>query len=351
MKANINNYTKQALWDVFGKKCFYCRMLLPFKNIHIDHVIPIKVFDKNQPTLRTKYKLSNDFEFNSLDNLVASCPSCNSSEKGSEEVENGIPIWLGKVKKKKKLVITAAENLKSVMSVGLPDEYKEFFISFPNFMPVDIKLDSVRKKDIDMLMKLTFSDKYSPLKLTSPEDRNIRVQIYNLSQFKYYTDKGYFGDTTSDMSFSSTCDCILIFLNQLKSAKSIEIKVGFDKYWEDIPVKILDPGITPEGNDEFSQYKTVGEVVDGEDNVTAMFQDGRLIITKHYPEYSEKEFFFIREILQADFTGENNKNEALLFTHYKSGGTLNFSYSNILKLSDCWHFHEESNDTRGDSNS
>lgn len=50
----------------------------------------------------------------------------------------------------------------------------------------------------------------------------------------------------------------------------------------------------------------------------------------------------IREILQAQFTDENSKYEALIFIHYNGGGSLNISQSYIIKASSHCVIHTQS---------
>ncbi len=77
---NLNDaYVRSALWNAYNKKCFYCKELLHFRNMDLDHIIPKSLGRERAIEL---YTLDSDFELNSYYNIVPTCRTCN-NRKGA----------------------------------------------------------------------------------------------------------------------------------------------------------------------------------------------------------------------------------------------------------------------------
>lgn len=338
----MDKFLRQAAWEIGDKKCFYCREFVPLRNTHLDHVIPAKLFKDNEVTVKEKYNLVNEFDFDSVDNLAISCASCNSSRKRANEYERGIPIWLEEIQKFKEKVLKRCKELEHQLSLDLPDEYKEFFLSFPAFMPTDQSISEIRKKDIPLLRQLSLGEHYYPLHLVSPQDENDKVLIKNLDMFQKYLHKGYYALTTPEIALSSLCASCLTFFDLLESASPLESQTDFEDYWRELPFELLEPTIIGDrlvGHEE--HYETLEDYINSKENVEVDVNGKAVEITILHPLHNEEEKYFIKEILQADFTNENNEREAVLFVHYKSAGTLNFSYSTVVTYSSSWKIHHK----------
>ena len=338
----MDKFLRQAVWEIGNKKCFYCREFVPLRNTHLDHIIPAKLFKGNEVTVKEKYNLGGEFNFDGIDNLAISCASCNSSRKRANEYEHGIPIWLEEIQKLKSSILEKRKELKQQLTLDLPDEYKEFLLSFPSFMPTDQSITEIRKKDIPLLRQLSLGEHYYPLHLVSPEDENNKVLIKNLDMFQKYLRKGYYALTTPEIALSSLCASCLSFFELLETASPLENQIDFKDYWHELPLELLEPTFLEAGLVGHEQrYGTLEDYINSKENIKVEVNDKAVEITEWYSLDSEPERYLIKEVLQADFTNENNEREAVLFVHYKSAGTLNFSYSTVVTCSSSWKIHHK----------
>lgn len=342
MGKYLDEFTKQALWEAHNKKCFYCKEVLLFKNIHLDHVIPQCLYTKEEKDLRKKYILDLPFKFNSVDNIVPACQSCNSMRKKGKELENGIPLWLDEIKEKKEYVKINALKLKKELTLDLPDQYKEFLLSSPSFLLFNLRIDRIQKKDIPLYKEMVFSDGSFPLSLISPVDGR-EVSINTLKLYQEYSHKGYYALSTPAMNVASLCHACLVFFEMLEKASTIKHKIDFKDYFRDLPIDILFGTCFEDQEKLLRKYKKIGRFI--ETNVIGTskelnFSKNSLHITENHKEFNEKVHYIIREILQADFTGKNN-NEALLFIFYQSAGTMCFYYPCLVSYYDSkWHLEK-----------
>lgn len=337
MSKYLDQYLNQAMWEAHNKKCFYCVEPLTFKNIHVDHIIPKAAFVNEEKTIREKYSLDDSFNFNSVDNFVPSCQSCNAGRKGSKELLNGIPLWLDENKKKKDWIIKRATDLKSQLSLDLPDQYKEFFVSSPDFMLSELSVERIRKTDIPLYKNLAFSQNLYPLHLTSPDDESIKVLVTNLSQYKLYSDKGYYGYTTPEIGLCSVCDACLILFEKFEVAFTCKNMLNFRDHYRSLPATTLDVR-GPDGVFDFKDYNTIGEYIDAKDNVIEDVTSSHVKIIINHKKYNEQEIYIMQEVLQADFSGNGN-NESIIFvyllqiTRYNALHVFNSGYVLKWKIS------------------
>lgn len=72
-----NDIVRAALYLEYEGKCFYEGLPLRFKNMHIDHIIPESIDNQALCGIITELGLSEDFNINSLYNLVPCSPNVN----------------------------------------------------------------------------------------------------------------------------------------------------------------------------------------------------------------------------------------------------------------------------------
>lgn len=303
--------------------------------MHVDHVIPGKVFSDNESVVRLKYSLAPTFDFNSLDNFVPSCQSCNSSRKNQHEIENGIPLWLMQCRDKKTQIIKLAGKIKKSLTLDLPDQYRPYFLSSPDFLLSGVSVQAIRKDDIPIYKAMAFHPDYWPLELTSPTNDDEKVSINNLTQYEEWSSKGYFGLTTPDISMSSFCEACLSFFSYFSNALYIEEKIPLSSYWAQLPASILHT-IGPDEDSVFHKFKTIQDFIDANPNIKVEKRSEDIALIVHFEEYNEREIYYIKEIIQCSSAGDDER-EAIIFIHYKSAGTLNFTYSVLAaKTGDIW---------------
>ena len=241
MSKYLDEYLKQALWEAHGRKCFYCREPLAYKNIHIDHVIPQKSFKTAASVIIAKYRLRTSFGFNSIENFAPACQACNTSRKRHKELEAAIPLWLDELGGKIPEIKQNAVRLQHELSLDLPNEYQDFFVSSSDFLLSKLPLEKIRKKDIPLYKQLSFNPNYFPLSLVYPGNDDNIVRINNLQEYEDFSKKGYYALTTPEIGLASKCQACLDLFVKFENAVSLVKHVKLSEYYRKLPVQILSP--------------------------------------------------------------------------------------------------------------
>jgi hypothetical protein len=111
-EQRLNNVFREALWEVHGKKCFYCKENLLLVVMEVDHVLPetLQKDRKRRLEVLKQSGLAEDFRILGFENLAPSCHKCN-SDKGETILPPGVlAIHLAKLSKKIPAVQEALEK-------------------------------------------------------------------------------------------------------------------------------------------------------------------------------------------------------------------------------------------------
>lgn len=97
-----DQFTRRAIWEVYNSKCFYTGSPLEYSDMELDHIIPASYQDKPDELHRilSNCKLEDNFELNSLYNLVPTSRSNNNRKSDLEFDTVALLFWLGLVKEK-----------------------------------------------------------------------------------------------------------------------------------------------------------------------------------------------------------------------------------------------------------
>jgi len=91
---------RQSLWEVYGKRCFYCDNLLLLSDCEVDHIISQDLKKKPQELKRILkyYQLPDDFDIDSLYNRVPCHPSCNKKKGNKRYSKRAINFYIEQAK-------------------------------------------------------------------------------------------------------------------------------------------------------------------------------------------------------------------------------------------------------------
>jgi hypothetical protein len=80
----FTNAFREALWDTYGHKCFYCNGELPLSAMQVDHLLPEALTEDSKALseIRKRIGLDDSFCITGFENLVPSCSSCNNKKSG-----------------------------------------------------------------------------------------------------------------------------------------------------------------------------------------------------------------------------------------------------------------------------
>lgn len=76
---------RYSIWEAHKHRCLWCREIVEFANLHIDHLIPQSALNRLAEII-TRYNLAKDFEINDFRNVGPACAKCN-LRKLEEEFE------------------------------------------------------------------------------------------------------------------------------------------------------------------------------------------------------------------------------------------------------------------------
>jgi hypothetical protein len=78
-KYQFSDLERMAIWKAYKGRCAYCGELKPFKDVHIDHILPESLLNNTDQLeeIKTEYGLGSEFEINSHYNWLPSCSKCN----------------------------------------------------------------------------------------------------------------------------------------------------------------------------------------------------------------------------------------------------------------------------------
>lgn len=109
-----NEFVRQAIWEVYNKRCFYTGKPLDYIDMQLDHIIPESYTRKENELERIikDCQLDDEFEINSLFNLVPTNRYENRRKSDKEHEINAILHYLNLVKSNVPKVQNRIEKLK-----------------------------------------------------------------------------------------------------------------------------------------------------------------------------------------------------------------------------------------------
>jgi hypothetical protein len=111
-KTKINIIGRTALWRANDQRCFYCKELVSFRELEIDHVIAETTPPERLTLLVEALALGADFDVNCIRNLVPAHNSCNRKKSDTEFSESSLRFYLETWRAKRPTVEKELNTLK-----------------------------------------------------------------------------------------------------------------------------------------------------------------------------------------------------------------------------------------------
>ncbi|KAB2489637.1 HNH endonuclease [Priestia endophytica] len=124
MKLKSKPEIRYALWQAYKRKCAICGKPIEYTNLHVDHILA-ESLEKNSEELNKvlkKYKLTNNFDINSLYNLRPACSYCNIQKSNHESPKEITYRLLRKAKNKIKDIERGIKQFKEDAAYALKVE-------------------------------------------------------------------------------------------------------------------------------------------------------------------------------------------------------------------------------------
>lgn len=329
---------RAAIWRAHERRCIYCTELITFADLDVDHIVPSRL--KDQPEefakLLDEYGLSNDFDVDSLLNLVPSHRHCNLQKKGQvlpkSRALHFLSIAKDKQKKAYKIELELKEQaLKDKFTVILQVAFDEGRISreelssivagyaesqnmFEVLTPlpfVDSELKGfLSSTDVDslydrpILPRLHGLDKLTMARATTSDEEKIEVRTCR--EWVEAVRDGYYALSTYDIkeeTFFKRVYALVVALAQAKVPKDrfiSDLKVSIANF-DLLPVTLL-PALSGDSIEELRCFKSEGV------GISDLISQGRvkvvssspLSLTLHYDYMG----LYLNEILRADLNDD-----------------------------------------------
>ena len=158
-KSKIDVLLRIAIFEAYGKKCFYTGVPLAYQDLEIDHIIPESLADKIDE-IKSDYGLEKDFNINGCENLVPTRHNINNRKSNTLFDKATTLYYISLSKSHKNQILKLYKNKQKVHKVGCILKSIETFI----------ENGSVTIDDVTLLLKKKMEEKWenSIIKLNIP---------------------------------------------------------------------------------------------------------------------------------------------------------------------------------------
>lgn len=360
-KYRFSTIERAAIWEAHDKRCIYCRELISFTDLHIDHILPEELLDKPDELKRIKeeYDLNPKFSINSYYNWVPADSSCN-LRKSKRRFSKNRAIFFLEIAESKYAQVNKLEETrkyrekKDKILISLALGFEQRLLSFDEVSTLlkDLEknqsvfkilqeleftegalIDSIAKDEVDKLLAL-------PVKLGTPDMDGLELvdregntaTVRNCREWHEAKEKGYFALTTFTMKmesyFNRICGLITAVAKATVADKSYitDSRVGVVNL-NLIPVSVL-PVMSDEHWDEIEKVASSGITV--QDWVEA----GKVHI-KSVSQYAIQLEYngmgqHLWELMRADFNQDGVEDILLYRYSYAKSGTFGYGSTMIL---------------------
>lgn len=349
-KTKIDPCLRLAIYEAYSGKCFYTGKPVSYKDFEVDHVIPeSQVADFE--IIKKRLKVEDDFDINSIENLVPCEPGINRDKRDNLFSDNTLLLYFEQTKAKKDRVMQLYDRFKNEGKLG--NVYKAIDRTLATG---DDKLDEIREyihtkiierwkeKKITLNTPILFSDRElrevtinenhdeimtKVLELFDDgqgvnlkHDLGEEVEVHSLSEWKEYIGKGFYPYTNADIKMSGIFEYIDGLINALNIAQMPKLSFLEGQNMKDLITRLSVSTLID--LEKHADGTTIGELIkDGkaeiekiEDNVVRILYGGF--------------WNTISEEFRADFTDDGIENIFCNVWRNADGGTMGWGETMIL---------------------
>ena len=252
-KTKIEDTLRLAIYEAYKGRCFYTRKPVSYIDFEVDHIIPESLAAEVE-VIKKRLGMGDDFHINSVENLVPSRPGINLRKNGELFSDNTLLLYFEQTKAKKEKVVALLDKYERQRNLGngyraidkiiangsmsieevsdyihwkIMEQWKEKTITLNDpisFVDGELREVAVNDSHKELLTKTLelFSNGQGVMLLRGNDES---VEVHTLSEWKEYTEKGYYPNTNADIKMSRTFE----FLDGLLTALDIAqmCKVSF----------------------------------------------------------------------------------------------------------------------------
>lgn len=247
-KTRIEDSLRLAIYEAYKGKCFYTGEPVSYIDFQVDHIIP-ESKKADIEIIKKRLGLEDDFNVNSEENLVPSRPGINLRKNDQMFSDNTLLHYFEQTKAKKPTIVELHQKYKKQSkqssgykmidkllvsgAISLEDLYdyihwkimeqwrnKTITLNYPIRLTDGVMRElSVNDSHRELLSKtLDLFGEGRGVGLVGDNDK--KVEVHSLSEWKVYTEKGYYPNTNADIRMSATFE----FLDGLLTALDIAQK-------------------------------------------------------------------------------------------------------------------------------
>ena len=250
-KTKIDDTLRLAIFDAYKGKCFYTGEPIFYQDFEVDHIIP-ESLARDIEEFRNRLGLGDDFNINSIENLVPCKPGVNLRKKDSLFSDNTLLLYFEQTKARKSTVVALYEKIKEhkrhsngykiidkilaseTISIDDFEDYirckkiekwkeKKITLNYPIWFEdgviKEVYVGDSRKDFLTKSLDL-FNDGLG-VELIGDNDK--RVKVHSLSKWKTYIDKGYVPYTNADIRMSGVFEYLDGLITALDKAQMHKI--------------------------------------------------------------------------------------------------------------------------------
>jgi hypothetical protein len=158
MRKQFPDPLRFGLWKAWSGKCVWCSEPVVFKDIQIDHLIPLDAVSIEEDRVRiiAFYSLAPGFDFSELENCIPSCARCNRRKSNAIFIPSPALVLLlasvglhAKLARETAAAITADEK-KSRVLVKVANALEMGHVTEEDITELFVGLPELKKKSFDL---------------------------------------------------------------------------------------------------------------------------------------------------------------------------------------------------------
>ena len=349
-KTRIEDSLRLAIYEAYKGKCFYTGEPVSYIDFEVDHIIP-ESMESDIEIIKERLGLGDDFHINSVENLVPSRPGINLRKNGQMLSDSTLLLFFEQTKAKKPLVVELHEKYKKqskqsngykmidkllangTMNLEELDDYihwkimeqwrnKSITLNNPiEFADGEMRAFSVNDSHRELLTKtLELFGEGRGVVLVGNNDE--RVEIHTLSEWKEYTEKGYYPNTNADIKMSGTFEFLDGLLMALDNAQKPKLSFVEGQNMREL-IEGLSASVLIDVENELTDV-TIGELVkDGKAEILEIEDNSVCIRYGGFLNTFSEQF-------RADLTNDGVENIFCYVWRNADGGSMGWGEAMIL---------------------
>ena len=345
-KTRIEDSLRLAIYEAYKGKCFYTGEPMSY----LDHIIP-ESMESEIEVIKDRLGLEDNFHINSEENLVLSRPGINLRKNGKMFSDNTLLLYFEQTKAKKPLVVELYEKYKrqskqsngykmidkllanGTMNLEELDDYIHWKLMEQWRNKIITLNDPIEFADREM-REIAINDSHRALLTKTLElfgegrgvelvgDNDELVELHTLSEWKEYTEKGYYPNTNADIKMSATFEFLDGLLMALDNAQKPKLSFVEGRNMREL-IGRLSASVLIDIEDELPNV-TIGELVqDGKAEI--LEQEDNSVCIRYGGFLST-----FAEQFRADLTKDGIENIFCYVWRNSDGGSMGWGETMIL---------------------